>query len=71
MNKYTYITPELEQFLRKERVLTKFIKNLKGRESPLAWMTQAFVWEDTPEGHSFWHDLHYKFYLLDPYSYDS
>lgn len=71
MNKYTYMTPELEQFLRKKRVLTKFIKNLKGRQFQLAFISQAFTWKNTPEGHSFWSDLNYKFSLLKPHSYDS
>lgn len=60
----------LEKFLRKERVYTKFIKNIKHRYAYIYFeangerpnsIKNAFSWCSTAEGLDFCSELHYKF----------
>ena len=54
-------TNDLEIFLRKQRVWTKFKKNAKchrsNRTSKILNIDMAFIWKGTPEGHDFWEKL--------------
>ena len=53
------IEKKLEEFLRKERVLTKF--KVSNQEDYVMDIHSAFIWEDSPEGHVFWSSLDDKF----------
>ena len=57
------MTPELEEFLRKEKCLTKFKKNAdyEGENYIYGDIAGAFIWENTPEGVSYWLNLSAKF----------
>jgi len=53
------VPAELEEFLRKEKVYTKYMKHLD--EDNVTCIDGAFIWEDTPEGHTFWNNLNDKY----------
>ena len=62
----------LKNFLRSEKVLTKFRLNCRNCDTgvplgELCWVSigTAFVWEETPEGREFWKrlDMKFKVYL--------
>ena len=63
------ITPELEAFLRKERVLTRFKKSVIndvdfkeiGKHHVYRNISTSFHWRLAPEGIKFWGDLETKF----------
>lgn len=56
------IEPKLEKFLRKEKVLTKFKKNVNlPTDEIVDDISTSFSWSDTPEGHEFWKELDTKF----------
>lgn len=55
------LSPDLESFLRKEKVLTRFKKNILDTFSKIDDISLAFIWNNTPEKRDFWRDLHYKF----------
>ena len=64
MSKKVCLTKELEDFLRKEKVLTKFKKNVKGNSTkrlPIDLISAGFLWDDSPEGLQFWIDLNNEF----------
>lgn len=54
-------SPELEKFLRKEKVLTKFKKNTDLYEGIIYEIGEAFPWSMSPEGDFFWRKLEAKF----------
>ena len=55
MNKYNSImTAKLEKSLRKERVLTRFIKNYKSKNQQASGLATSFVFAGTLEGMNFW-----------------
>jgi len=57
---------EFAAFLLKEGVLEKYIVNLHPHECSYIeegkkdWVSSAFVFCDTPEGHDFWFDINVK-----------
>jgi hypothetical protein len=53
------LSPMLEEFLRKERILTKF-KSYALRRFNYT-ISMAFVWGETPEGRDYWYDIDTKF----------
>ena len=62
------------QFLRDNKVLTKYRKNLKdcgkdfneyfNRYPPWFYLSRAFLWDESPEGEVFWIDLNVKWKKL-------
>ena len=54
----------LRDFLKKEKILTRFKKNMECKKSKDTWLelnkdnknaiSNAFVWKETNESHSFW-----------------
>ena len=71
MKKVTLANQELEKFLRKEKVLTKFVKNTnkhyKGHDINLVYgaksleLAQCFIFCKTLEGYDFWDNLNDEF----------
>ena len=58
------VDEKLVAFLVDENVLDQFLVN-KNNESRstgiIAYVSQAFIWDDSPEGYTFWADLGAKF----------
>ena len=62
----------VEEFLRKERVLTKFKRNVLEQDtfdldyllgkSEAHYIGGAFSWAETPEGRDFWNDIDERAY---------
>jgi len=55
---------KLENFLRKEKVMTKFKKNIvkqRGTNYFASHISRAFIWDESPEGLKFWSALSDKF----------
>jgi len=50
---------KLKIFLIKENVYDKFLAN--GGNTDDIDISVSFTWSETPEGHSFWFKLYYKF----------
>lgn len=68
MKKTKLANKKLEAFLRKKGILDAFINNskLSGGAAPLSMdenlhISEAFSWEDTPEGHELWSRLSLEF----------
>lgn len=58
------IIPELESFLRKEKLLTKFSKNINlipKIDITLLSISSSFVFDKTPEGDAFWYNIDSKY----------
>ena len=59
------INPKLENFLRKNRVYTRFINNTVQGSRLIAVklynINGAFTWSCAPEGHEFWAKIHQKY----------
>lgn len=60
------ISKELERSLRKQRVLMKFRRNAQKHwgtnpEHRIKSVGGAFIWDDTPEGSTFWLEVERKF----------
>lgn len=58
------LSKELEEYLRKERVLTKAVRNIKElwrklerEDFTLHYIDTLFIWDETPEGRTFWSEL--------------
>jgi len=67
------IKPEFDKKLKKLRVKTRFLNNLKREpntwktlyflnkcDSFMAFIFSAFSWGDTPEGNDYWHEISKK-----------
>jgi hypothetical protein len=54
------ITDELEAFLKKEKVLTKFKTNAASLSVKYSDISEAFDWSTSPEGFDFWNKLDNK-----------
>ncbi len=74
MKKIELANKELEAFLRKEKVFTKFIKNATAKklrglgrvrlmESYTLKISESFNWDRSLEGVFFWRELHENFTL--------
>ena len=59
------IEKSLHTFLKKKRVLSKFIRNIEelnaGEIGIIQEIGDAFLWESSPEGYNFWYELDKKF----------
>ena len=55
------LAPELESFLKKKRVLRKFIKNCNKAIGEISNIKEGFVWEYSLEKHLYWSTLDQKF----------
>jgi uncharacterized circularly permuted ATP-grasp superfamily protein len=60
---------KFENFLKREGVFEKYLENLYEQdeqltefEYPSEYVSAAFVWTDTNEGHNFWSDIDTKWY---------
>jgi len=68
------IKPEFDEKLKKLRVKTRFLNNLKKKranpkmilqrlntyETFNEFISEAFYWEDTPEGYDYWDEISLK-----------
>lgn len=66
MLKYKLFTirPELESFLRKEKLLKKFSNNINlytDKNCTLFDISSSFLWDNTPEGFAFWYNISNKY----------
>ena len=64
MAKGNTVEKNLEKFLRKNKILTKFKKNHDmsfNSNHEATNIKQSFVWTDTPEGFKFWKEINNKF----------
>jgi len=64
MSKKVHLTKELEDFLRKEKVLARFKRNVKDtntKKLPIDSTLGGFRWAKSPEGIKFWIDIDDKF----------
>jgi len=63
-SKPVILTYELEDFLRKESVYTRFMKNVKNLKGKfpvdISYVISGFMWDKSPEGTEYWRRLHYK-----------
>ena len=58
------IEKRLYTFLKKKRVLGRFVKNAKADSNYIRYVRsiiQGFFWMESPEGHNFWHELNNEF----------
>lgn len=67
-NPNLFIDPQLMDYLRKKRLVRKFIQNMNEHRSTntvhptiIFYISQAFMFTWTPEGHSYWWGQHLKY----------
>jgi len=65
MMKEVKMTPKLKKFLIERKLLQKYKKNvdmiLVQNEIVMGHILNAFIWEETPEGHKFWNAIYGDF----------